>query len=103
MNRSRTVRAARLKEHGKPLHVKEVELPEPREDEVLVELQFGGVNPIDQYIAEGRVAPDRLVPRTLGGEATGTLDGRPVLVAGEGLGTMRDGVWAQAAVVPARR
>ena len=100
MNRSRTVRAARLKEHGKPLHVKEVELPEPRDGEVLVELQFSGVNPIDGYVAEGRVAADRLLPRTLGAEATGTLDGRPVLVAGEGLATMRDGVWAQAAVVP---
>lgn len=100
MNRSRTVRAARLKEHGKSLHVKEVELREPRDDEVLVELQFGGVNPIDRYIAEGMVAADRLLPRTLGGEAAGTLDGRPVLVAGDGLGSMRDGVWAQAAIVP---
>jgi NADPH2:quinone reductase len=101
MSPSRTVRAARLKEHGKPLHVKEVELRDPREGEVLVELQFAGVNPIDRYVAEGLVAADRIVPRTLGGEASGTLDGRPVLVAGEGLGTLRDGVWAQAAVVPA--
>jgi NADPH:quinone reductase len=100
MSEPRRVRAARLKEHGKPLHVKEVELREPREDEVLVDLQYGGVNPIDRYVADGRVAADRLLPRTLGGEAAGTLDGRPVLVAGEGLGTMRDGVWAQAAVVP---
>jgi NADPH:quinone reductase len=100
MNPPRRVRAARLKEHGKPLHVKEVELREPREDEVLVELQFAGVNPIDRYVAEGLVAADRLLPRTLGGEAAGTLDGRPVMVHGEGLGTMRDGVWAEAAVVP---
>ncbi len=100
MNSPRKVRAARLKEHGKPLVVKEVELREPREGEVLVDLQYGGVNPIDRYVAEGHVAADRLLPRTLGGEASGTFDGRPVLVAGEGLGTMRDGVWAEAAVVP---
>jgi NADPH2:quinone reductase len=100
MNPPRRVRAARLKEHGKPLHVKEVELREPRDDEVLVELQFAGVNPIDRYVAEGRVAADRLLPRTLGGEAAGTLDGRAVMVHGEGLGMMRDGVWAEAAVVP---
>lgn len=100
MSSARTVRAARLKEHGKPLHVKEVELPEPREDEVLVELQFAGVNPVDNYVASGLVAADRILPRTLGGEASGTLEGSLVLVHGEGLGTLRDGVWAQAAVVP---
>ncbi len=95
-----TVRAARLQEHGRPLAVQEVELPEPAEDEVRVVLRFGGVNPIDRYTAEGRVSPDAPLPRTLGGEAAGELDGSPVLVAGEGLGGARDGVWAQAAVVP---
>lgn len=77
-----------------------MELPDPGPDEALVELRFGGVNPVDRYGAEGRVAPDGPLPRTLGGEASGTVDGRPVLVAGGGLGTRRDGVWAQAAVVP---
>lgn len=57
---------------------------------------------MDRYGAEGRVAPDGPLPRTLGGEASGTLDGRPVLVAGGGLGARRDGVWARAAVVPER-
>jgi NADPH2:quinone reductase len=97
---SQSVRAARLSEHGRPLSVEEVELPDPGPDEVRVELLFGGVNPIDRYIAEGRVAPDGPLPRTQGGEASGEVDGRVVLVAGEGLGSARDGVWAQAAVVP---
>jgi NADPH2:quinone reductase len=97
---SDTVRAARVHQHGEPLVVEDVELPEPGEDEVRVALEFGGVNPIDRSIAEGRVSPDGRLPRTLGGEAAGRADGRPVLVAGEGLGTARDGVWAQAAVVP---
>jgi NADPH2:quinone reductase len=97
---AQAVNAARLKEHGKPLVVEALELPDPGQDEVRVELEFAGVNPIDRYIAEGRVAPDGPLPRTLGGEAAGTADGRPVLVAGEGLGAARDGVWAQAAVVP---
>ena len=66
-----------------------------------MELSFGGVNPVDRYMAEGRVAPDSPLPRTLGSEASGTVDGRPVLVAGGGFGARRDGVWAQAAVVPA--
>ncbi len=93
-------RAARLTAHGEPLEIEQVELPTPSEDEVLVEMSFGGVNPIDTYIAAGRVAPDAPLPRTIGGEGTGTVDGRQVLVAGEGLGATRDGVWAQAAVVP---
>ena len=94
------VRAARLHKHGEPLKIETVELPEPREGEVLVDLAFAGVNPIDRYTAEGSVAPEGPVPRTLGFEAAGVLDGRSVVVHGEGLGTARDGVWAQAAVVP---
>jgi NADPH:quinone reductase len=97
---SDTVRAARLVELGEPLQIQEVELPAPGEDEVRVDLHYGGVNPVDRYTAEGRVNPDGTRPRTLGAEAAGELDGRPVLVAGEGLGGARDGVWAQAAVVP---
>ncbi len=95
-----TVRAARLVELGAPLQIQEVELPAPGADEVLVDLRYGGVNPIDRYTALGRVNPDSRRPRTLGAEAAGELDGRPVLVAGESLGGQRDGVWAQAAVVP---
>lgn len=94
------VRAARLHELGEPLVVEDVELPDPQNGEIHVELEFGGVNPIDFYIAQGRVNPDGPRPRTLGGEAAGTADGRRVLVAGESLGAARDGVWAQAAVVP---
>jgi Zn-dependent alcohol dehydrogenase len=41
---SHTVRAARLHEHGEPLQIETVELPEPGEDEVRVELEFAGIN-----------------------------------------------------------
>lgn len=92
--------AARLLQHGKPLSVEQVELPKPADDEVLVELRFASVNPVDRYTAEGKVAPNGPLPRTLGQEAAGFLDGAPVLVAGEGLGATRDGVFASAAVVP---
>jgi NADPH:quinone reductase len=93
-------RAARLVEHGKPLQVQDVDMPETGPDEVLVELAFAGVNPVDRYVAEGRVGPDAPLPRTLGGEASGRLGGKLVLVASAGLGAQRDGVWAEAAVVP---
>jgi NADPH2:quinone reductase len=93
--------AARLIEHGQPLRVEEVDLPEPDEGDVVVDMAFGGVNPVDRYGALGRVAPDGPRPRTLGGEGAGRVDGRPVLVRGHGLGAARDGLWAGAAVVPA--
>lgn len=95
------VTAARLVAHGEPLVVEEVELPEPGPDEVVVELAYGGVNPVDRYLALGRVAPDAPLPRTLGGEASGSVEGRRVLAWGHGLGAMRDGLWANRAVVPA--
>ena len=49
-------------------------------------MAFAGVNPVDRYTAEGRVAPDGPVPRTIGMEGAGRRagDGRPVLVHGAG-------------------
>jgi NADPH:quinone reductase len=94
------VKAARLHDHHSPLRVEEVELSAPAQGEVRVELAFAGVNPIDSYVARGLVAADGPLPRTVGGEASGLVDGRPVLVTGAGLGSTRDGVWAGAANVP---
>jgi NADPH:quinone reductase len=100
---STRARAARLQAHGKPLAVEEVDVPAGSGDEVVVEMAFAGVNPVDRYIAEGRVAPDAPVPRTLGMEGAGRRadDGRPVLVQGVGLGTQRDGTWSERVVAPA--
>jgi NADPH:quinone reductase len=92
--------AARLVKHGAPLVVEQVELPEPGAGEVLVEMAWGSVNPVDRYGALGLVAADAPVPRTMGTEGAGTSDGRNVLVHGAGIGTKRDGLWATAAVVP---
>ncbi|HWF41197.1 MAG TPA: zinc-binding alcohol dehydrogenase family protein, partial [Acidothermaceae bacterium] len=61
---------------------------------------YGGVNPVDGYNAAGKVNPDGPLPRTLGAEAVGHVDGVPFIVAGHGLGSTRDGVFAEAAVVP---
>ena len=97
---SRSVRAARLVRHGDPLVVEAVALDEPGGDEVVVEMSYAGVNPVDRYAVLGRVAPDAPLPRTVGVEGVGTLDGRSVVVHGSGLGIQRDGTWAEAAVVP---
>ncbi|MGO8876877.1 MAG: quinone oxidoreductase family protein [Acidimicrobiales bacterium] len=97
-----TARAARLVTHGEPLTIDEVELPEPSPGELIVDMAFGGVNPVDRYGALGRVAVDGPLPRTLGSEGSGFVDGdRHVIVRGHGLGSMRDGLWATHAVVPA--
>lgn len=94
------IRAARLVDHSQPLEVQEVDLPDPGPGEVVIDMAFAGVNPVDRYQAEGRVAPDAPRPRTLGSEGAGRLDGRPVMVRGHGLGSKRDGLWATRAVVP---
>jgi NADPH2:quinone reductase len=96
-----TTTAARLHRHGEPLVVEHVPLAGAGENLVRVELEYAGVNPVDRYIAAGLVAPDGPLPRTLGGEAAGRAGGRSVLVTGGGLGAAQDGVWAQAAIVPA--
>lgn len=97
---ARDVLAARLIEHGEPLVVEEVALADPGPGEVVIELAYAGVNPVDRYGALGRVAPGGPLPRTLGTEAAGTVGGRRVIAHGHGIGTARDGLWANAAVVP---
>jgi hypothetical protein len=79
-------KAARLIAHEKPLEIKQVELP----DEVVVDMLFAGVNPVDRYAVLGRTNPDAPLPRTLAMEAAGQLDGRIVLVHGHGLASKRD-------------
>jgi NADPH2:quinone reductase len=94
------VKAARLAGHGQPLRIEEIELPEPGPHDVVLDVAYSGVNPVDMNAAQGQVAADAPVPRTLGTEGAGTVDGRPVMVRGHGIGTARDGLWATAAVVP---
>ncbi|MGH9046260.1 MAG: quinone oxidoreductase family protein, partial [Acidimicrobiales bacterium] len=65
-----------------------------------VDMAFAGINPVDRYGALGRVAPEGPVPRTLGTEGSGVIDGRRVVVRGYGLGTARDGLWSTQVVVP---
>jgi NADPH:quinone reductase len=96
---SRLIRAARLIDHAATLRLEEVELRDPGPGEVVVELAAAGVNPVDGYRSKGLVAPDAPLPRTLGSEASGWLDGEPVVVFGGGLGDQLDGVWAEAVTV----
>lgn len=73
-------RAARLVAHGAPLAVEEVEVPEPGAGEVVVEMAFAGVNPVDRYQVLGRVGTDQPLPRILGSEGAGQVGGRTVFL-----------------------
>lgn len=92
--------AARLLAHHQ-MQVQAVDLRTPSADEVVVEMAFAAVNPVDLYMSRGDVAPDGPLPRTLGSEGAGMLDGRKVIVRGHGFGAVRDGTWAGALVAPA--
>jgi NADPH:quinone reductase len=94
------VTAARLVQHGQPLQVQDIELAEPGEQEAIMDVAYAGVNPVDMSAAQGLVAPDAPMPRTMGTEGAGTVAGRRVMIRGYGVGTARDGLWATAAVVP---
>ena len=45
------VTAARLLEHGQPLRIEEADLAESGEREVIVDVAYAGVNPVDMYAA----------------------------------------------------
>lgn len=55
---ARTVRAARLVQHGQPLEVAPVPLAEPDDADVVLEMAYAGVNPVDRYITLGRVGAE---------------------------------------------
>jgi S-(hydroxymethyl)glutathione dehydrogenase / alcohol dehydrogenase len=67
------IRAAVLEEFGKPLNVTDVDLSEPRQDEVLVRLVACGVCHTDLYTASG-VDPSGYAPTVLGHEGAGVVE-----------------------------
>jgi NADPH2:quinone reductase len=95
------MRAVRVHAFGAPLHVDDVPEPEPGDGEVLFEVGFVGVNPLDLWVADGTVAGGtQPLPFVLGSEASGTIEGRAVMVRGGGVGTARDGLYRALAAVP---
>ncbi|MBI4728994.1 MAG: zinc-binding dehydrogenase [Acidobacteria bacterium] len=69
----RTMRAARLHRPGEPLRVEEVEVPEPAEGEVLVEVRACGLCGTDLHLAVQGDLPVARTPITLGHEAAGVV------------------------------
>jgi NADPH2:quinone reductase len=96
------MRAARLHEIGGTLRIDTVDDPVPGDGEVLVDVAYAAVNPLDIWITRGApgAAADNC-PWVPGTEGTGHVDGRPVLVSGGGVGLVRHGLYQEQAVVPA--
>ncbi len=103
--------AVRYHEHGGPevLTVDEVDRPEPRGTEVLLEVEAAGVNPVDTYFRTGDYTPTAL-PMIPGSDLAGTVaaTGPGVTslsvgdrVFGTGLGRDQQGTYAEYAVGPA--
>ncbi len=86
---------------GDPLVVGEAPEPSPGADEVLVEVAFAGVNPLDLWVTRGTVAGgNQSLPFVPGVEGVGRAEGRWVVVRGAGVGVTRDGLYAERAAVP---
>jgi NADPH:quinone reductase len=97
------MRASRLHEIGGTLQLDEG-LPDPvaGDGEVIVEMVYASVNPLDIWVTRG--APGTAaanLPWIPGTEGTGTVDGKPVIVRGAGLGVIRPGVYCDRIAVPA--
>ncbi len=98
----RSVRAARVHRFGEPLVVEEAPEPVPGPGEVLVEVAYAGVNPLDLWVTRGTVAGgNQPLPFVPGAEGVGRVEGRWVVVRGAGVGITRDGLYAERAAVPA--
>jgi NADPH2:quinone reductase len=104
------MRAVRYHEYGDPdvLAVETVDRPEPRADELLVEVHAAAVNPVDTYFRTGEYTPAGL-PMIPGADFAGTVTatGPGVQshepgdrVFGTGLGRNRQGTYAEYAVGP---
>ncbi len=95
------MRAARLHQIGGALSLDTVDSPVAGDGEVLVEMAYASVNPLDVWITQGNVGvAGANLPWTPGTEGTGFVAGQPVLVRGGGIGVLRQGVYAEQAVVP---
>ncbi len=95
------MRAVRLHEFDGVLTVEDLPDAEPADGEVLFELAYAPVAPLDVWITKGYL-PFVSLPYTPGLSAVGSVDGRPIAIGmGSGMGMQRDGTWRERAAVPA--
>lgn len=96
------MRAIRVHSFGQPPRVEEIADPEPAADEVLVRLEATVIGHHDLGVAAGTLPLAQPLPYVPGLEGAGRLDdGTLVRVFGGGLGTTRQGTWAERVAAPA--
>src|SRR5207302_4697889 len=95
------MKAARVHRFGDPLQLDELPEPTPGPGEVVVALEFIGVNPVDIWVTQGAVAGgSQPLPFVPGMEAVGSITGRRYLLRAPGFGAARDGFYRERASVP---
>lgn len=108
-----TMTAVVVDEPGPPtvLHYRQVPIPQPKPDEVLIRVRAFGLNRSELFTRQGH-SPSVKFPRVLGIEATGTVESSPggqfrpgqvVVTAMGGMGRNFDGGYAPYTCVPARQ
>ena len=96
------MRALILRAIGGDLSVGDLPEPVPAAGEVIVEMVYAAVNPLDVWVAQGAPgAAAANLPWVPGTEGTGYVDGQPVLVRGAGLGVIRQGTTGERLAAPA--
>ena len=94
------MRGARVHRFGDSLQIDDLPEPQPGPGEVLVDIEFIGVNPLDVWVTQGTVAGgSQPLPFIPGIEAVGVLEGRRYVVNASDLGTARDGLYRERAAV----
>lgn len=95
------MRAIQLHEFSGPLTLVEVDEPVVAADEILVQLRYGTVNPLDVWCCSGNFAAVTPLPHIPGAEGLGTVNGKTVIVNGSGIGLARNGTYAEWIAAPA--
>jgi NADPH2:quinone reductase len=96
------VRALLLNDIGGSLSVGELAEPVPADGDVIVEMAYAAVNPLDVWVSRGTPGNAAAnLPWVPGIEGTGHLDGKPVLVRGAGFGVIRPGLTRERVAAPA--
>ncbi len=67
------MKAARLIQYNAPIEVRDIEKPEPGEEEALIKIQASALNHRDLYVTQG-LYPGITAPSTLGSDGVGTVE-----------------------------
>jgi NADPH2:quinone reductase len=95
------MRAVLVHEPGGAPRLGDVTDPAPADGQVVVDMLYAGVNPIDVWIARGDLGPAIPFPHVPGCEGVGVVEGTPVALIAPGAGRTRPGTYAERVVVDA--